>query len=79
VLDGGLASLYGIVWATCMWGIGELLFFVVPLVANEFSLSLKMNWQQSYRGSFDRPAYYAKPSSTRRPKIDTRNFMCMQS
>lgn len=64
MLDGGLASLYGIVWATCMWGIGELLVFVVPPVANEFALSLEMNWQQTYRGSFDQTTYYANPSNT---------------
>ena len=39
MLDGGLASVYGMMWATSMWGIGIVLFFVVPSVANECALS----------------------------------------
>ena len=32
VVDGGLPTLYGIVWATCMSGIGVMLLFVVPTI-----------------------------------------------
>ena len=40
VLEGGLANLYGMVWATCMRGMGVMVPFEVPSFANESTISL---------------------------------------
>lgn len=42
VLEGGLASLHGMVWATCMCGIGVMALLVVLLVASEYAISFPM-------------------------------------
>ena len=34
VVDGGLASLYGMVWAMCICGVGVMVGFVVPSLAS---------------------------------------------
>ena len=39
VLEGGLANLYGMVWATCMCGMGVKVPFEVPSIANESAMS----------------------------------------
>ena len=39
VLGGGLANLYGMVCATCMHGMGIMVPFEVPSIANESAMS----------------------------------------
>ena len=39
VVEGGLASLYGMVWATCMRGMGVMVPFEVPSIASESAMS----------------------------------------
>ena len=39
VLEGDLARLYGMVWATCMRGMGVMVLFEVPSFASESAMS----------------------------------------
>ena len=42
VLEGGLANLYCMVWATCMSGMGVMVPFEVPSIANELAMSFPL-------------------------------------
>ena len=42
VLEGGLANLYGMVWATCMCGMAVMVPFEVPSSANESAMSFPL-------------------------------------
>ena len=44
VLEGGLANIYGMVWATYMRNMGVLMPFEVPSIASE--------WAMSFQGHF---------------------------
>ena len=39
LLEGGLANLYGMVWATCMRSMGVMVPFEVPSIAIESAMS----------------------------------------
>ena len=40
VLEGGLANLYGMVWATCMHKMGVMVPFEVPSFASKLAMSI---------------------------------------
>ena len=42
VLEGGLANLYGMVWATCMHGMGVMVSFEVLSFASESAMSFPL-------------------------------------
>ena len=42
VAVGQLASQYGVVWATCMWGVAACFSFSAPLLASVSAISFPM-------------------------------------